>query len=117
MFIKKFRFRETEARGLSDFLGQCLQWEPKDRPSAAKLLDHYWLKMIPNYNTQMDPDEFREYKDIHKMASPPRKSSNVDELSEGGISDNEMPKKAPKARREERPKKVDDEEEEEEKKA
>jgi serine/threonine protein kinase len=53
--------RETEARGLSDFLSKMLAWEPKDRASASELLDHYWLKMIPNYNTHMSLEELNEY--------------------------------------------------------
>jgi hypothetical protein len=34
VLIEKYRLREFEARGLADFLGTILKWEPKDRPTA-----------------------------------------------------------------------------------
>ncbi len=61
MLVHKFMIRETEARGLTDFLLCMFKWEPKERWTAAQLLEHYWLKMIPNFNTHMSPDEYNEY--------------------------------------------------------
>ena len=33
-----------ESEGLNDFLIQCLEINPNNRPSAEELLDHFWLK-------------------------------------------------------------------------
>jgi serine/threonine protein kinase len=93
--------RETEARGLADFLNKALEWEPSKRPSAADLLNHYWLKMIPNYNTKMLKEEHREYRRVNRLSLSPeggdaRSLNNDDvELSDGGFSDNEKPSGVP----------------------
>jgi serine/threonine protein kinase len=79
LLIEKYHFRETEAEGLADFISKILQWEPKDRWTASQLLDHYWLKMIPNYNTKMGRMEHREYRRVNKMPlSPEREAENID---------------------------------------
>ena len=85
--------RDFEAKAFSDFLLKILKWEPKDRPTAAELLDHYWLKMVANYNTKMSRPELKEYKKVLKQpVSISKKSSNVDEvISQGRISGNQCP--------------------------
>ena len=94
VLIEKYRMREFEARGLSDFLLRILKWEPSDRPSAQEMLNHYWLKMIPNYNTKMSKQELREYKKTLNMSvSSSKNSDHGDQLSEGKISDNKFIKK------------------------
>jgi len=45
--------KEFEATALADFLDKMLKWEPKDRASAQEMLNHHWLKMMPNYDTKM----------------------------------------------------------------
>jgi len=69
--VDKFRLRDFEASGLSDFLKKMLEWEPKKRWTAAQLREHYWLKMIPNYNTHMNKEEMREYKRVNRMECSP----------------------------------------------
>lgn len=88
--IEKYRMREFEARGLSDFLLKILKWEPKDRPTAQEMMNHYWLKMIPNYNTKMTRKELREYKKTLNMSvSSSEESNNIDQLSDK-LSDNKF---------------------------
>jgi serine/threonine protein kinase len=55
--LDTYRLRDLEAKALSDFLDKMLKWDPADRWNAAKLLNHHWLKMIPNYNTHMEREE------------------------------------------------------------
>jgi len=31
------------------------------------MLNHYWLKMVPNYNTKMTRQEAREFMNVTKM--------------------------------------------------
>jgi serine/threonine-protein kinase SRPK3 len=92
VLVDKYRLRDLEARGLTDFLSKSMTWDPKDRWTAAQLLDHYWLKMIPNYNTHMSRGELREYKRVNRMECSPSPESgddsNVDQLSDSGFSEN-----------------------------
>jgi len=105
--VERFRLRDLEARGLSDFLTKCMAWEPKERWTAAQLLDHYWLKMIPNYNTHMSRAELREYKRTNHMECSPSPDSgddsNVDQLSDSGFSDNAQTGRAPQKKKKQKP--------------
>jgi hypothetical protein len=40
------------------------------------MLDHYWLKMIPNYNTKMGKAEMKEYLEINKIKARDESSSS-----------------------------------------
>lgn len=62
VLIEKYRMRELEAKYLSDFLGQMLKWEPKDRPTAQQMLSHPWFKMAPRDDTKLSRREAREYR-------------------------------------------------------
>ena len=53
------------------------------------MLNHHWLKMIPNYNTKMSKTECREYKKANKYSVSSSRESDV-KLSDGGISDNNL---------------------------
>lgn len=85
VLLEKYRLRDFEARGFADFLEKILKWDPKDRPSAQEMLDHYWLKMIPNYSTKMTKQELREYKRVNKYGSvsaSSKSSNNADQISD-----------------------------------
>ena len=87
--LETYRLRDLEAKSLADFLEKMLKWNPSDWWTARKLLDHHWLKMIPNYNTHMERDEQHEYKRVNRMeCSPSPDDDNLEQLSEGGFSDN-----------------------------
>lgn len=77
VLIEKYRLRDLEAKGLADFLLKMLKWDPKDRASASEMLNHYWLKMIPNYNTKMGRMECREYKKANNYSVSASKDSNL----------------------------------------
>jgi serine/threonine protein kinase len=107
LLLERFHFRELEAEALGDMLSKMLAWEPGERWTAEQLLNHHWLKMVPNYNYLMGRHEMTEYKRAAGLElSPERAAENIDDLSEGGFSDNVQPKEAP-ARREERPTKIE----------
>lgn len=57
--------KESEAIQLGKFLMEMLQWNPKNRGSAQKLLKHSWLKMDNNYEAFMTRDHSREWKKLN----------------------------------------------------
>ena len=87
VLIEKYRLRDFEAVALADFLSKMLKWESKDRDTAQDMLNHHWLKMIPNYNTKMSKQECREYKKANNYSVSSSRDSDV-KISEGGISEN-----------------------------
>ena len=62
LLIDKYRLKPVEAEQFADFILPMIQWYPKDRASAQKMLDHPWLKMPDDYNTKMDDLEYKKYK-------------------------------------------------------
>lgn len=83
MLLEKYRLREFEAQMLADFLGRILKWEPRERPTAAQMLKHPWLKMQAREDVRVSRRELREYKKVHGYeVSPSKKSSSSDEQHE-----------------------------------
>jgi serine/threonine protein kinase len=86
VLLEKYRLREFEAQMLADFLGRILKWEPRERPTAAQMLRHPWLKMQARDDVRVSRRELREYKKVHGYdVSPSKKSSSQhdDQLEEG----------------------------------
>jgi len=79
VLIEKYKMRENEAFALADFLGKMLRWEMKDRASAQKMLGHFWLKMLPNYDTKMSRDEWKLYAGARGLSI----SDTISEETEG----------------------------------
>ena len=79
VLIEKYRLRDFEAEALADFLLKMLQWDPKKRATAQQMLNHHWLKMIPNYNTKMSRREKKEYLRVHKYSVSSSKKSEEEE--------------------------------------
>ena len=50
ILIKKFFFKEDEAKALNDFLLPMLEYYPSKRATAKKMLGHPWLNMPPNFD-------------------------------------------------------------------
>ena len=79
--LEKYRLREFEAQMLADFLGRILKWEPRERPTAAEMLRHPWLKMQAREDVRVSRRELREYKKVHGYeVSPSKKSGSSDRL-------------------------------------
>jgi hypothetical protein len=74
VLIEKYRMLDLEAEMLADFLGIILKWEPKDRPSAQKMLSHPWLKMQPRFENKMSRGELKEFKKVHGYYMSPESS-------------------------------------------
>ena len=56
--MEKYRFVESEAVALSDFLMKILEWYPEKRQSAQELLEHPWLKMAKKEKVKMTDEEY-----------------------------------------------------------
>ena len=54
---EKYKFKESEAKALADFLMPMLHWDPEKRASAQQMLNHPWLQEESNYDTKMTPEE------------------------------------------------------------
>lgn len=70
VLLEKYRLKDSEATSLSSFLLCMLQWRPKDRWSARKLLDHPWMKEDDDYNVWMSKSHLREFKLVNKSKFP-----------------------------------------------
>ena len=64
LLIKKYKFKEDEAKALSDFLLPMLEYYPEKRATARKMLKHPWLNMTPNFNYLMKEDEIKNNEKI-----------------------------------------------------
>ena len=82
VLLEKYRLREFEAQMLADFLGRILKWEPRDRPTAAQMLQHPWLKMQARDDVRVSRRELREYKKVHGYEVSPSKKSESSGLPE-----------------------------------
>jgi len=75
--MEKYRFKEAEAQGLTDFLLPMLEWDPQKRATAQQMLSHPWLNMPEVYDTKMKEKEYRHMSLLKKL--------NENEESETGI--------------------------------
>lgn len=61
LLIYRYHFKPREAEMLSDLLLKILKWDPKDRPTAEKMLKHPWFEMPDDYNYKMTEMELKLY--------------------------------------------------------
>ena len=66
VLLEKYRLKDQEARSLSSFLECMLQWKPKDRAPARKLLSHPWLKEADEYGVWMNRSHLKEFKIVNR---------------------------------------------------
>lgn len=50
------------------------------------MLSHYWLKMVPNYDTKMSRSELKEYKKINKFGKPDVDEKEKESEEESSVS-------------------------------
>lgn len=58
VLMEKYRIKEEEAQGLSDFLMPMLAWYPAKRATAQEMLSNPWLNMPPNYEFKYTDREY-----------------------------------------------------------
>jgi hypothetical protein len=86
--MEKYRLKEAEAVGLSDFLSPMLEYYPERRATAQQMLNHYWLNMPANFDCLMSEREYER----NLMMKRNQKKENAEEDTEGDVieSDSEL---------------------------
>lgn len=61
VLMEKYRIKEEEAVAFAEFLGPMLEWYPKDRASALKMLSHPWLNRPANNDYKYSEREYEVF--------------------------------------------------------
>ena len=64
ILVKKYNFKEKEAKAFSDFLMPMLEYYPDKRASARELLKHPWLNMPADFEYKISEIEIEKRKMI-----------------------------------------------------
>lgn len=89
VLMEKYRFVESEAESLADFLLPMLEWYPEKRATAQDMLDHPWLNMESNYEYSLNERDYQVMMLKSKLSQEPLVEDNK-EMSELGESDNDL---------------------------
>lgn len=89
VLMEKYRFVESEAESLADFLLPMLEWYPEKRATAREMINHPWLHMEPNYDYLLSERDYQVMMLKSKLAQEPVVEDNK-EMSELGESDNDL---------------------------
>jgi serine/threonine protein kinase len=86
VLMEKYRFVESEAESLADFLLPMLEWYPEKRATAKEMLDHPWLDMKSNYEYLLNDRDYQVMILKNKLTTEPSAEENK-EMSELGESE------------------------------
>ena len=86
VLMEKYRFVESEAESLADFLLPMLEWYPEKRATAKEMLDHPWLDMGANYDYLLNDRDYQVMILKNKLTNEPSAEENK-EMSELGESE------------------------------
>ena len=87
--MEKYRFIESEAESLADFLLPMLEWYPEKRATAKEMLEHPWLSMESNYDYLLNERDYQVMMLKNRLNNEPAGEDNK-EMSELGESDNDL---------------------------
>ena len=62
VLFEKYHFKKKEAKALSDFIMQMLEYYPNKRANAQKLLGHPWLNMPEDFDYKISDFEIEKMK-------------------------------------------------------
>ena len=87
--MEKYRMKETEAMGLTEFLMPMLNYYPERRATAQSMLANPWLNMPSNFDYLMTD---REYERMIMIKKNKKEKAPVEETASTDIveSDNEI---------------------------
>ena len=108
ILIKKYHFKENEAKALNSFIMPMLEYYPEKRATARQMLKHPWLKMPANFDYLMNDveiglintnqllinkynlDDNNKFKDINSSYSELCKADDEDNDNDNNNTNNDL---------------------------
>ena len=92
ILVKKYNFKEKEAKAFSDFLMPMLEYYPDKRASARELLKHPWLNMPADFDYKISEIEIEKRKMIEKNKFVEENEDKKKDINEKDVyeSDSEL---------------------------
>ena len=92
ILVKKYNFKEKEAKAFSDFLMPMLEYYPDKRASARELLKHPWLNMPADFDYKISEIEIEKRKMIENNKFVEENEDKKKDINEKDVyeSDSEL---------------------------
>ena len=89
ILVKKYHFKEKEAKAFSDFLMPMLEYYPDKRASARDLLRHPWLNMPADFDYKISDIEIEKKKMIESNISKEENEEKKKDIFEKDVYDSD----------------------------
>ena len=89
ILVKKYHFKEKEAKAFSDFLMPMLEYYPEKRASARDLLRHPWLNMPADFDYKISDIEIEKNKMIESNISKEENEEKKKDIFEKDVYDSD----------------------------
>ena len=89
ILVKKYHFKEKEAKAFSDFLMPMLEYYPDKRASARDLLRHPWLNMPADFDYKISDIEIEKKKMIERSISKEENEEKKKDIFEKDVYDSD----------------------------
>ena len=89
ILVKKYHFKEKEAKAFSDFLMPMLEYYPDKRASARDLLRHPWLNMPADFDYKISDIEIEKKKMIESNMSKEENEEKKKDIFEKDVYDSD----------------------------
>ena len=89
ILVKKYHFKEKEAKAFSDFLMPMLEYYPEKRASARDLLRHPWLNMPADFDYKISDIEIEKKKMIETSISKEENEEKKKDIFEKDVYDSD----------------------------
>ena len=89
ILVKKYHFKEKEAKAFSDFLMPMLEYYPEIRASARDLLRHPWLNMPADFDYKISDIEIEKKKMIESNISKEENEEKKKDIFEKDVYDSD----------------------------
>ena len=89
ILVKKYHFKEKEAKAFSDFLMPMLEYYPDKRASARDLLRHPWLSMPADFDYKISDIEIEKNKMIESNISKEENEEKKKDIFEKDVYDSD----------------------------
>ena len=89
ILVKKYHFKEKEAKAFSDFLMPMLEYYPEKRASARDLVRHPWLNMPADFDYKISDIEIEKKKMIESNISKEENDEKKKDIFEKDVYDSD----------------------------